>query len=69
MGNNRKHKEWAACVGLSRISSSRWPWRQQRTEVWSDMISSPYPLHLRLVPNKFIWYNKQGARLRLWIQK
>lgn len=55
--------EWAACVGLTRIGNSRWPWKQHRTEVWTDMKSRPYPYYLRMVPNKWIWYNTGGAVL------
>jgi hypothetical protein len=54
---------YPACVGLSSIGNSRWPWQRQRTEVWTDMISRPYPWYLRVVPDRFIWYNKQGAIL------
>lgn len=55
---------YPACVGLCQIGSSRWPWRQQRTEVWNDMIERKYPLHLRLVPNKFINWDHKGSHLR-----
>jgi len=59
------HKDYTypACVGLSVIHTSRWPWRQHRTEVWTDMVSRPYPLYLKIVPNNFIWYDKTGAKL------
>lgn len=63
-----KHK-YPACVGLVWIGSSRWPWKQKRYEVWTDMVDRPYPLHLRLVPNKYITWNRNGAKLRLWPRK
>lgn len=59
---------YPACVGLSSIGSSRWPWRQRRTEVWTDMKSRPYPWYLRTVPSKYIWYNSSGAKLKLWLR-
>jgi hypothetical protein len=65
MFRKKLDNDWAACVGLVRIGNSRWPWRQQRREVWSDMKERRYPLHLRLVPNRFIWYNKHGAKFKL----
>jgi len=61
--------KWAACVGLSRIGDSRWPWKQQRTECWNDMVHRPYPYYLRLVPNRWIWYNIHGAKVCFWKRK
>jgi len=37
---------YPACVGLTRIGSSIWPWCQQRREVWTDMRSRPYRWYL-----------------------
>jgi hypothetical protein len=59
-----KNTSYPACVGLTWQGSSRWPWRQDRTEVWTDMISRKYPLHLRLVPNKYIHWDRNGSHLR-----
>lgn len=56
---------YPACVGLSRIGSSIWPWRQQRTEVWTDMKPRAYPWYLRVIPNQWIWYNRRGACILL----
>ena len=56
---------YPACVGLSRIGDSIFPWMQRRSEVWTDMKSRPYPWYLRLVPNRFIWYNRNGAILKM----
>ena len=66
-----KDHKYPACVGLARIGSSLFPWRQQRTECWSDMIGRKYPFHLRLVPNKFIDWDRDGAKMKwlFWIKK
>ncbi len=33
------------------------------------MKSRPYPWHLRIVPNRFIWYTRDGAILQFWKEK
>lgn len=58
--------KWAACVGLSGIGNSRWPWKQQRKECWNDTVNRPYPYYLRLVPNRWIWFTTRGATLCFW---
>jgi len=60
----KRRSSYPACVGLTSIGSSRWPWRQQRTEVWTDMKSRKYALHLRLVPSKYIDWDNNGAKLK-----
>lgn len=48
---------YPACVGLVTIDN-------QRHELWNDMVWRKYPLHLRLVPSKYITWDRNGAKLK-----
>ena len=62
----REHRPYPACVGLGSVGTSPWPWRQQRVELWNDTISRPFPWNLRLVPSRWITWDRRGAKLAIF---
>ena len=64
-----KITDYPACVGLTRIGNSKLPWRQRRTECWTDMKERPYAWYLRFLPNSWIWYTRQGACLKVFAKR
>jgi hypothetical protein len=62
MGRKRTDKSWAACVGLVEIPDSK-----VRYECWNDLdiVDRKWPIHLRYLPNKWVTFDRDGAKLNL----
>ena len=59
--------KYPACVGLSWLGSG---WKKgSRHEVWNDLVSRPWPLHLRFLPTKWVTWDSNGARLNLFFRR
>ena len=58
---DKSPRSYPACVGLTYIGSG-WA-KGSRSEVWNDMVSRPWPLHLRFLPPSWVSFDRDGARL------
>ena len=56
--------KYPSCVGLSWIGGN-WLTARHRSECWTDMKRRPWPLHLRFLPTSWVWFDSNGARLKI----
>jgi len=63
--NVQNNHTWPSCVGLT-WQGGNWLNATNRTEVWTDLSSRKWPLHLRYLPTKWVTWDTNGARLKIF---